>query len=96
MIVSEVAQFQARGRIWSKDSTNALGIGIIEVYLRYPFVCFDCTLCRGKGPGSSFDGDPVLPQNKADRGPAIWSRPLWPSSERRVALITLLVFLDRL
>lgn len=51
-----------------KDSTKSLGIGIIEVYLRCPFVCFDCTVFGGRGPDNSFDYDPVLPQNTADRG----------------------------
>lgn len=67
MTGSEVAQFQARGRIWLKDSTNALGIEIIEVYLRYPCLLWPHCL-EGRGPGNSFDSDPVLPQNIADRG----------------------------
>lgn len=39
------------------------------MYLRPPFICTDGTVFGGKGPGHSFDYDPALPQNTADRGP---------------------------
>lgn len=68
MIASEVTQFQARRRIWL-ITTNVPGIRIVKMYLRYPFVCSDCTIFRGRGPGHCCDYDPALPQNTADRGP---------------------------
>lgn len=100
MIGSEVAQCQARGRIWLKDSTKALGIGIIEGHRRYPFALNGRERplpSEGEAPATAlimilFS---LKTQLIGDCG-AIWSRPLRPSSGRGVALILLLVFLDRL